>query len=96
MPVVLITGCNSGFGTLTAFHFARHGYHVFATVRSSSAATELEKTASGADVSLDILQLDVTDEQAIINAEHFEKYSSKDIENTYDGLGTLNNSLNSS
>ena len=41
MSNVLITGCNSGFGLLTARKFARHGHDVFATVRDLSSASEL-------------------------------------------------------
>jgi NAD(P)-dependent dehydrogenase (short-subunit alcohol dehydrogenase family) len=30
---IVITGCSSGFGRLTALHLARQGWHVFGTVR---------------------------------------------------------------
>ena len=33
---VVITGCSSGFGHVTALHLARHGWQVFATVRKES------------------------------------------------------------
>jgi NAD(P)-dependent dehydrogenase (short-subunit alcohol dehydrogenase family) len=33
---IVITGCSSGFGRLTALHLARRGWHVFATVRRAS------------------------------------------------------------
>ena len=35
MANVLITGCSSGFGLLTALEFARKGDHVFATMRNT-------------------------------------------------------------
>lgn len=33
---VVITGCSSGFGRVTALHLARKGWHVFATVRKDA------------------------------------------------------------
>lgn len=33
---VVIIGCSSGFGRVTALHLARHGWQVFATVRQES------------------------------------------------------------
>ena len=44
MANVLITGCSSGFGLLTALEFARKGDHVFATMRNTNKAVELERT----------------------------------------------------
>jgi len=38
---IVITGCSSGFGRLTALHLARQGWHVFATVRKESDSDEL-------------------------------------------------------
>jgi NAD(P)-dependent dehydrogenase (short-subunit alcohol dehydrogenase family) len=41
MATVLITGCSSGFGLLTALAFARRGFHrVVATMRDPSRGTE--------------------------------------------------------
>lgn len=59
MPVVLITGCSSGFGFCTARTFAARGDTVYATVRSSPAA------ASPAHPSLHQVRLDVTDPGAV-------------------------------
>ena len=33
MAVILVTGCSTGFGLLTALELARRGDHVFATMR---------------------------------------------------------------
>lgn len=62
MPSVLITGCSSGFGELAALTFARHGWHVIASMRrpGSSAAV----TAAG----LDEVALDVTDAESVQRA----------------------------
>ena len=43
MAVVLITGCSSGFGLLSAIHFARKGDTVYATMRDTARAGELEQ-----------------------------------------------------
>ena len=46
MANVLITGCSSGFGLLTALRFARHGDRVFATMRTPGKGDELRRTAA--------------------------------------------------
>lgn len=38
---VVITGCSSGFGRVTALELARHGWQVFATVRREADAEDL-------------------------------------------------------
>lgn len=38
---ILITGCSSGFGRVTALHFAQLGWQVIATVRAPQAAHDL-------------------------------------------------------
>ena len=45
MAVVLITGCSSGFGLLSAIHFARKGDRVFASMRNPAKGTALEEAA---------------------------------------------------
>ncbi len=68
MAVVLITGCSSGFGLLAALQFARKGDQVYATMRNPAKAGELEKAKSDENLSIDVLQLDVTDEASVTNA----------------------------
>jgi NAD(P)-dependent dehydrogenase (short-subunit alcohol dehydrogenase family) len=65
MANVLITGCTSGFGLLTARTFARHGHQVFATVRDLSTAAELRAVRDAEDRQIAILQLDVRDPTSI-------------------------------
>ena len=65
MATALITGCSSGFGQLTAFEFARHGYRVYATVRVPAAVENLERAAASAKLGIEVLPLDVTDRDAI-------------------------------
>ncbi len=61
--VVLITGCSSGFGLLTAARLAVAGHRVHATVRDCKKAEFLEAEVSrrGAIKNLRIHHLDVTD-----------------------------------
>jgi len=61
MAVVLITGCSSGFGHLTTLLFARKGDRVFASMRDLAKAGDLRDAAASQGLSVDLLQLDVTD-----------------------------------
>lgn len=54
--VVLITGCSTGIGRVTAERLASRGWRVYATAR------DVEKIASLADRGCAVLPLDVTDE----------------------------------
>jgi NAD(P)-dependent dehydrogenase (short-subunit alcohol dehydrogenase family) len=65
MARVLITGCSSGFGLLTALRFARAGDEVFATLRDPSKAGELERARGRERLPLEILPLDVLDAASI-------------------------------
>ncbi len=63
---VLITGCSSGFGRLSAEHFARAGARVFATMRNlpRPEADELMALAEEASLDLHVIEIDVlSDEQ---------------------------------
>ena len=68
MAVVLITGCSSGFGLLSAVHFARKGDRVFASMRDTSKAGPLEDARAKESLAIDVVQLDVTDESSVANA----------------------------
>jgi NAD(P)-dependent dehydrogenase (short-subunit alcohol dehydrogenase family) len=60
--VVLITGCSSGFGLLSAVRLARAGHRVFASMRDLERARRLQEAARAAGVEVELLQLDVTDD----------------------------------
>ncbi|MEM9668769.1 MAG: SDR family NAD(P)-dependent oxidoreductase [Pseudomonadota bacterium] len=63
---VLITGCSSGFGRLTAEHCARLGAKVFATMRNlpRPEAEELAALAEADGLDIEIIEIDVmSDEQ---------------------------------
>ncbi len=62
--VVVITGCSSGIGFVTAVEFSKNDFTVFPTMRNLSKKNELEEEL---DNSEDILQLDVTDYASIDN-----------------------------
>lgn len=62
---VLITGCSSGFGLLTAVLAARQGFEVIATMRNTDKREPLEKALSLANASARIEQLDMLDADSI-------------------------------
>lgn len=64
-PTVLITGASSGIGLQTAIVAARAGFTAIATVRDLNRSEKLRKAAADAGVTLDIRQLDVTDQRSI-------------------------------
>lgn len=66
---VLITGCSSGFGRLTAELLARQGARVFATMRNlpRPEADELVALAQTEDLKLHVIGIDVTDLQQVNN-----------------------------
>jgi NAD(P)-dependent dehydrogenase (short-subunit alcohol dehydrogenase family) len=68
MSNVLITGCSSGFGLLTAQTFARRGDQVFATVRDLSTVAALREIRDAEELPISILQLDVRDAASIHSA----------------------------
>ena len=65
MSVVVITGCSSGFGMLSAVEFARRGDQVFATMRDSAKAGPLKAATEAAKTSVEVLELDVNDRGSV-------------------------------
>lgn len=68
---VLITGASSGFGRLTAETLARAGHRVFAGMRAPatrSESKELVESAKGAAGSIEVVDLDVTDDASVSRA----------------------------
>jgi NAD(P)-dependent dehydrogenase (short-subunit alcohol dehydrogenase family) len=63
--IALVTGTSSGIGLHTALQLARSGFTVIATMRDTSKAGPLQAGAKEAGVSLDVWQLDVTDDTSI-------------------------------
>lgn len=70
---VLITGCSSGFGRLTAETLAMDGHFVFASMRdiagkNAKPADDLTEFARRKNLFLEVLELEVTDESSVKNA----------------------------
>lgn len=68
MSNVLITGCSSGFGLLTAKTFASRGDRVFATVRDLTTVSDLTAVRDAEKLPISILQLDVCDAASVQSA----------------------------
>ncbi|MHA1370180.1 MAG: SDR family oxidoreductase [Promethearchaeota archaeon] len=71
--VIMITGCSSGFGKLTAKTLASRGHRVYATMRdietrNRSSRSELESIASEQGYDLQVLECDVTSSNSVNDA----------------------------
>ena len=82
MPIVLLTGCSSGFGLATARHFLDHGWNVVATMRQPR--TDVLPTSDR----LRVLALDVIDPDSI--AQAVEVAGPIDVLVNNAGIGWLN------
>ena len=67
-PVVLITGCSSGFGLLTAARLAAKGYTVVATMRDLKKEGNLTSEVNRRGGAVEVMQMDVTDKQSVTRA----------------------------
>jgi len=70
---VLITGASTGFGRDAAERLARHGHHVFATMRgidrrNAAHRDALERLGKEEGLNLRVLELDVTDDKSVQRA----------------------------
>ncbi len=68
MSVVLITGSSTGIGMATALHLAAKGHKVYASMRNMDGGGDLRRAADAADVAIELIQLDVTDEASVKSA----------------------------
>ncbi|MCZ6593716.1 MAG: SDR family oxidoreductase [Bacteroidetes bacterium] len=73
MKKILITGCSSGFGYISAKYFAEKGQHVYATMRNingknATPATELSDFANSNDLKLEVIEMDVTSDESVNSA----------------------------
>jgi NAD(P)-dependent dehydrogenase (short-subunit alcohol dehydrogenase family) len=67
-PVALVTGSAAGFGLLSAVALADHGFHVVASMRDLQRRATLDAAAAAANVTLDVLELDVTRPESLRTA----------------------------
>ena len=65
---VLITGASTGLGLETAVHLAEQGFKVYGTMRNLERRDALDAEAARRNVSVEVLQLDVTDKASIDRA----------------------------
>lgn len=67
---VLITGANSGIGLETSIELARHGYTVFAGVRShrSSDTSRLQEAIESLRLPITVIELDITSDTSVHRA----------------------------
>ena len=67
---ILITGCSSGFGHLSALYFAELGAKVFATMRNlpRPEGDELRQLAADKDLDIHVIELDVLDDDMVLAA----------------------------
>lgn len=66
--VAIVTGSSSGIGLETAIHLAKNGFKTYATMRNTSKSDEIKERSQSENLSLEILQLDVTDDESVKNA----------------------------
>jgi NAD(P)-dependent dehydrogenase (short-subunit alcohol dehydrogenase family) len=65
MAAVVVTGSSSGIGKLSALEFARLVHRVFASMRRFESARYVLADAQKDRLSIEILQLDVTDSASV-------------------------------
>ena len=66
--VILITGCNSGFGWLTAKSCAALGHRVYATMRDTKSRNAEKATLLAGIENITVLDVDVTNEASVSEA----------------------------
>src|SRR5262245_41411362 len=66
--IAVVTGTSSGIGLATSLELARKGYRVFAGMRNLAKAGPLREAAAKEDLSVEVIELDVTDQGSIARA----------------------------
>jgi NAD(P)-dependent dehydrogenase (short-subunit alcohol dehydrogenase family) len=90
MKNVLITGCSSGFGYDSAKYLAEKGYTIYATMRNvegknKKPAAELEAYSKDNNLSITVLEMDVTSNASVMAA--VDQISEVDVLINNAGLG---------
>lgn len=68
MSVIIVTGASTGIGQATALHLASKGHKVFAGVRSPDKVDELREKIAADGLTVNIIQLDITDDDSVEKA----------------------------
>tara|TARA_R110001592_G_scaffold138845_2_gene358365 strand:+ start:421 stop:1272 length:852 start_codon:yes stop_codon:yes gene_type:complete len=63
--IVVITGCSAGLGIAIAVQAAQKGHKVYATMRNTSKRAALDEAAAAAQVTVEVLPLDVADTASV-------------------------------
>ena len=62
--VAVVTGTSSGIGFETALALAREGYYTYATMRDTAKSDKIKELGQKENLSIDVLELDVDDENS--------------------------------
>ena len=68
--VAVVTGSSSGIGLETSLLLARNGFYTYATIRNLDKSNVINNLKQKEKLSLEIFQLDVTDEESVKEAIH--------------------------
>jgi NAD(P)-dependent dehydrogenase (short-subunit alcohol dehydrogenase family) len=68
MEIAVVTGTSTGIGLATSLHLARHGYRVFAGMRSLAKADPLRTAAAEGNLPIEVIVLDVTSASSVERA----------------------------
>ena len=66
--IALVTGSSSGIGFETSLALARNGFHTFATMRDLGKDEKIKQIIEKEDLSIEILELDVDNEESVNQA----------------------------
>ena len=78
--VAVVTGSSSGIGFETLLLLARKGFYTFATMRNLNKSQKIKDIAKNENLSLKVLQLDVTDDKSVKDAIREITYESSRID----------------
>ena len=63
--IAIVTGSSSGIGLETALHLAKNGFKTYASMRNLQKSDEIKQRSQAENVSIEIIQLDVTNEESV-------------------------------
>ena len=66
--VAVVTGCSTGNGLETSLLLAKNGFFTYATMRNLDKSARIKEIAKKDNLSLEVLQLDVTDDKSVVDA----------------------------